>query len=265
LLSELPSLITPDKYKRTRYVNERGVTFKQIAKTSNGDLYAEQTPHKESHTEIQFKNIRPLAELRKNYPELFDNLKKEDFNFKITPNTIRNRQGVRRPINQKQANRGISARNVFEECGAELSKGIQMHLAHRHGWSMGGAQSHTNLDPATAGSNYSTLAWIEAPLKQYILDSKIKQVAIKGTVFFHPLLPKIPIEVSYTASWGTGRVVKTSIFPLEQRKPTSYEHNLFKKLFVSLRTPEKNNGQPKLNSSMDEETVYSPNHFKFSG
>ena len=186
--------------------------------------------------------------LRTEQPELFHHLKTEYFDFTITPDTIHKRQGVPRPSTQRQVMGGTTAKQMFEECGAKIIEGIQMHLAHRHGWSLGGAQSSTNLDPAT----YTTLLWIEAPFKAYVLQHNIEKVNIKGTVIFHPLLPKIPIKITYEMPWRKGRNATMSIYPLELRKPTYSEHVAAKEFLKFIRTPKKSKPDEDPNLSQDE-------------
>jgi hypothetical protein len=235
ILNNDPSLISPDKYNNKR-MTINGIVYTQREATSSGDVYVANTPNKPIDSEIQFEGILPLDTLRRRSPELFYNLKSEDFNFTITPETINERLGKPRPCPQKKAY-GATAKATFEEWGAELTAETQMHLMHRHGWSLGGAQSRENLDPGTAGSNYSTLLWIEAPIKKFVQKNNIKEVRIKGTVFFHPLMNQIPIKISYECTWGNNRQSIIHIYPLEPRKPTHTEHEVASTILSHIETP----------------------------
>lgn len=232
-----PNYRTPDKYDRRRIRDETAETnsFSHMMSTTSGDLYIEDTPEKQN--ELRFADIPSIAELRKTRPNLFKSLRTEAFEFVVTPAMIRQRRGAKRPISQNQA-MGCSARDLLEEYDAIITESTQAHLAHRHGWSLGGAQRAENLDPGTAGSNYTTLMLIESPLKELVINEEIQTMRVHGTVIFHPLVP-MPMEIRYQLGWGNGRSATISIYPLEPRKPTVSEYYASRTLLQFVRTPER--------------------------
>ena len=247
---------SPDGYKRARGLNsEDGRTYVEFLSTSSGNVFIEETPIKQSisasevcsSSELRFENMPSIVELRKNNPDAFDSVKTEPFDFKVTKEDIESRIGVKRNKTQQQAF-GCSAKDVFEAIGMHITSSFgqrQYHLAHRQAWFLGGEQVKGNLDPATAGSNYSTLANVESPLKNLLESESIDNMHVFGEVKYHPLLP-VPMEITYTLSWGNGRTFQAKIHPLEPRTPVFSEHIVANAMLGTARTPEKAEKQSSL-------------------
>jgi hypothetical protein len=154
---------------------------------------------------------------------------------------IQQRQGVRRGRTQNEV-MGESAKERLESIGASLPRSSNraeaVHWAHRHGWSLGGGQVHPNLDLGTAGSNYSTLLWFEAPLKNLMRQESITEVQVQGTVYMHPS-NEIPVKIQYEFTWGNGRKLVGCTYPIETRWPTVAEFHASFAFFKWTRTPQR--------------------------
>lgn len=256
---------TPDKYGRERRKDALSETvFVKLLHSTEGKLFIEETPlkadseSKESAQprEVLFKDIASIEQLKQQKPELFVELKKELFSFKVTAETLQKRVGIKRPRSQNEV-MSESARSALVRCGAELQPGTEVHWAHRHGWSLGGPQTQDNLDLGTAGSNYSTLLIFESPLKYLILKQNIPEIQVHGTAYLHPLI-EIPLEIQYEFTWGNGRKLTGSTYPLEYRKPTRTEYDAACTLFAATRTPKSTNvsvGKLSCESSEEVEVV----------
>ena len=191
------------------------------------------------------EKLPSLEELNEKYPELFS--KPPDFSFRVDKETILGRIGKGRARSQRQVT-GYSAKEFFEFLGAEIKQktyGSFYHLAHRHGHALGGAQARHNLDPATEGSNYHTLFQIESPLRDLLLDDAlaIESVDVYGEIEYHPKLP-LPQKITYTLSWGNGKTIITSIYPLSYATPTMADHQMARAFFRSQKTPAANRKAP---------------------
>lgn len=233
--------ISPDKKTLRRRARDPQTQthYIEFMSTSAGEIFIEESPCKKQQTsEVRFDKIPPIAELRETHPELFEDPQKEYFSFIITPEDIHNRIGAKRPVSQHQVV-GHSAKKIFEAYGAIIHQETseKLHLAHRHGWSLGGSQTKENLDPATAGSNYSTLLTIESPLKHLLKGEGVQTMQVNGTVIYHPLI-ELPMEIIYELSWGNARSAKVHIYPLEHRKPTYSEKIVAHALLKAIRSPE---------------------------
>ncbi len=191
------------------------------------------------------EKLPTLDELNEKYPELFH--KPPNFSFRVDKKTILGRMGKGRVRSQRQVT-GYSAKEFFEFLGAEIKEktyGSFYHLAHRHGHALGGAQAEHNLDPATEGSNYHTLFQIESPLRDLLLDDAlaVESVDVYGDIEYHPKIP-LPQKITYTLTWGNGKSITTSIYPLNYAKPTMADHQMARAFFRSQKTPAANRKAP---------------------
>ena len=100
---------SPDRQNRKRGIDqESGLTFVELLSTTSGKVYIQESPYKSNKYakttdgEVLFKNIPPIAELRKNSPKLFDQPVVNNFNFEITKKDIKSRIGVKRTTSQNQ-------------------------------------------------------------------------------------------------------------------------------------------------------------------
>ena len=124
---------------------------------------------------------------------------------------------------------GYSAAEIFKHLGVNFNPRMAryFHLAHRQGWAMGGDQSKENLDPATAGSNYTTLFYIESTIKYLLKDKNVSEIEVIGNIVFHESVPGLPVKITYTCKWENGAFSK-DIYPLNPRRPTISEYNASK-------------------------------------
>lgn len=241
---------SPDRVNRPCIQDAEGLKYRQIMSTACGDVYMQETPEKQTHQhsyprgEVRFEGIPPINELRQQHPELFENLKIERFEFNITEEMIKNPPPRKRPSSQNKI-MGCSAREMFSSFGMTIEKNLIKNLhkyfqfAHRQGHGFFGPPIKINFDPSTAGSNYSTLFMLEAPLRKLFFEDSITSVNVKGTVIFHPLLEQFPIEIQYAIAWGNGRTAVFSTYPLEYRRPTLAEHEIAFAVLKTVVTPEK--------------------------
>ena len=234
---------SPDKGGRLRGYNREGKLYREIVRTSNGTLFsdASQTPSG-SHPagEVNFSSPLSAAALKAAHPEWFEHEPSTTFSFQVTKDEVLYRSQAKRPCSQKQVT-GYSAESFFDACGAiivEKTRGSFYHLGHRHGWSLGGKQAVDNLDPATAGSNYSSLFYIESPLKKLLLEGECEVMTVNGVVKYHDELP-LPEQITYELMWGNGRSAQVVIRPLEYDSPTKDEYNVVDALYRFIRTPKK--------------------------
>ncbi len=193
--------------------------YREAMRASKATLFIEASPDKDKHRTDFVVGV----DFDKQFAESFFHEKAEttSFSFVVTANGIKQRAGESRSCGQKEAVGGYSAAEIFEKLGVQFNKKISkhFHLAHRHGWGLGGAQVKANIDPATAGSNYTTLFWIESTIR-YLLNRKdIAEINVQGSITFHKDIPGLPEKITYTCSWPQGEFVK-DIYPLRPRRPT---------------------------------------------
>lgn len=236
---------TPDKkYERSRCRDADGTSYVEFLSSTSGALYVEETPDRVEHAEhstneITFADYPSIAQLKAANPRFFEELTVCEFSFSVTLDMLNARMGASRDQSQN-AVMGESARERLASVGARLpgAEGREaVHWAHRHGWALGGAQNATNLDLGTAGSNYSTLLWFEAPLKNLMRAEDITEVQAHGMCYMHPS-NAIPIKIQYEFAWGNGRRLVGSTYPLETRLPTVAELCASYALFKHTRTPQ---------------------------
>jgi hypothetical protein len=235
-----PGQVTVEK-DSSGMIKARGLNntpYKPILGGSSGILWGEDN----SSRQITFnmEHAPSKEELFLNYPELFN--KPSEFEFEVTRELVEHRLKTKRSCSQKQIT-GYSAKEFFHELGAviqEKAHGSFYHLAHRQGHGLGGEPLGDNLDAATEGSNYQLLFFIENPFAELLLDnaSDVNRVSVKGKVTYHPDLP-IPEEISYTVSWGNGRVIQKTIYPLDYEKPTMDDNHVAKAFIRAQRSPVK--------------------------
>lgn len=239
---------SPSKYNEERVEDAEGRSYVALMKTSNGTVFINESPEKQKPEtpkhhpsgEVRFENFPSIAELKKTHPDIFSTLEQQKFTFTVTKEMIKQRCGVKRSRTQIQVC-GRSAKSIFKESCVILEKNMNQifHLAHRQAHTLNGSQTKDNLDPGTAGSNYSTLFRIESPIKQLLAEEKnVSQLTVNGTVIFHPFV-HLPIEITYQLSWGNGRTAEACIHPLEYRSPTMDEHIVTSATLKAIRTPEK--------------------------
>ena len=239
---------SPSSDKRSRMVGQDGTTYIQFLSTSSGDVYIDESPQKapkQALREVRFKDISSIADLRIENPTYFEHPLTQTFDFSITRRDIEARVKKKRPKTQKQVV-GCTAKEIFKAYDAifveemENLHKAQFHHAHRQGWSIGGSQTKENMDPGTAGSNYSTLFLIEDPLKHLLgenLRADVDNMHVKGTVIYHPSV-KLPMEIKYQLSWGRNRTYSASIYPLNRRIPTVSENKVAKAIIKVVKSPE---------------------------
>lgn len=204
---------------------------------------------------------RSIDKLRSEHPQLFEP-KPDTFSFTISKKGIQSRAGVPRPVSQGKVV-GLSATDIFKKfrlISIDTPWGTHYHLAHRHGWGIGGSQSLANLDPATAGSNYQTLFFIESPAKSLVLKEDV-EIEVRGTVYYHDSLP-IPKKITYDLYWGNGKHIQKSIYPLNPEGPKQGSSAMAEAAFFSVKTPKRpERGEMKEEKEHDDE-AFSPSRFK---
>lgn len=227
ILSPKRLVLSPN---RTTAKGPNETPYRPCMKGSSGILWRQyQEPEKIIFNE---QNIPTKNEIEKKFPKL--DSKPEFFEFIVTKETIESRLHTKRECTQKQVT-GYSAKEFFQEMGVtikEAVRGSHYHLAHRHGYGLGGDQEYGNLDPATAGSNYMTLFFIENPISELLQNhpGEAIDVKVRGDIAWNELVP-IPKEIKYTLQWGNGRTIEKNIFPLEYDAP-AVSDNQISKIFV---------------------------------
>ena len=227
--SFLPSIKTPFR------TEEDGLYKKELSAPSF-ELYRLMEPVQAPAPVPMMISDITLEHMKKTHPKLFEP-KPDTFSFTITKKGILSREGVPRPVSQGRVV-GLSAAEIFKKFGLisiDTPWGTHYHHAHRQGWMLEGSQSLANLDPATAGSNYQTLFFIESPAKRLVLEEGV-DIKVEGTVYYHETLP-IPVKISYKLSWGNGRKIHKSIYPLEPEGPKQGSNALSEAAFFAIKTP----------------------------
>ena len=136
---------------------ENGTPYQSLCQSSTAQIFRQLSPDPSLMTFAASAACSPHTEA-----QLVN--KPSHFAFTVDMATIRRRRGRKRPVSQKTAMGNRSAREILRSLGAEFNKELEVHLAHRQGYAIGGAQDKVNLDPATGGSNYNTLFCVEDPL-----------------------------------------------------------------------------------------------------
>lgn len=199
-------------------------------------LWRKRTPQKlkDGFSPDRVQVRKPMSELAcRTSPHSLFAKKVDVFEFSVTAEDIYRRMGVRRPVSQKRVMDNTSAFDAMIALGAEIEhkSGRNYHWAHRHGWSLNGAQAKENFDPTTAGSNFDTLFKVEAPIKGLLLDrSDIDEVFVRGHVEFPPR-EKIPSKIVYQISWNDSASIEVVIDPRKERVPTVDEHKMARVFF----------------------------------
>jgi len=250
------AVISPDpKTKRARrYDSKSKKKYIEFISTNSGNVYIEESPEKQGspgkfdENEVRFKGIPSLAELRQQRPELFEAPIFKEFEFTITNEEIQNCAGKKRPQSQNTVV-GRSAEDIFKDHGVIITSQHknQFHHAHRQGWSLAGLQTKENMDPSTAGSNYTTLLTVEAPLKAVLKSENIPSMRVQGKLIFHPLVP-LPMEIIYTLSWGNNRQAEIKISPLNHRVPVLQENYVAEMMLKAVRSPEEKKSSANITS-----------------
>ena len=239
---------SPDKNKLPRVLGQDETSYVQILSTSSGSVYMDESPQKapeQALREVRFKSIPPIAELRTEDPAYFETPRTQTFDFSITRKDVEARMNKKRTKTQRQvvgctANEIFVAYNTIFEEQMNSFRNAPFHHAHRRGWSLGGAQAKENMDPGTAGSNYSTLFLIESPLKNLLREDFTEMtdnMHVYGTVKYHPKV-NLPMEITYQLRWGRSRTYTTSVYPLNHRIPTVSENKVAKAVIKAVRSPE---------------------------
>lgn len=214
------AIVNGSKYERDLIVNDEIALWRKNTPARPGD---EPSPNRVKRTTLPPCRLPFYAS--ENAPEYFE--------FSVTAEDIYARMGVKRPVSQTQVMAGKSAKDILIALGAIISQnqdGRDFHWAHRHGWSLNGAQAKDNLDPTTAGSNYDTLFKVEAPIKSLLLEQGVDCVLVKGEVQFFDDV-RLPKKITYVLSWGNGHSMEVIIDPMNSRIPTVDEHEVAMQLF----------------------------------
>jgi hypothetical protein len=224
----------PEENGKQRALGVNGTPYKEAQRSSSGVLF--KAAKMEEEVMYDREKLPSHDYLLKHYPELFN--KPASFEFTVTKDEIMKRQGVKRGCSQNQL-MGISAKDLMEILGIVISEKSYhaFHWGHRHGHSLGGMQMKDNLDAQTAACNYRTLFLIEDPLKHLLLSSSdYDTVKVKGDVTYQPDLP-LPEEITYTLSWGNGRTLTTTVYPLSYARPSIQDNQVAKTVVEITRTP----------------------------
>lgn len=242
------NVASPDIYTRKVRRDRDGNEFVEFYSTSNATVFIQVSPQKD-FSETNPKNINveqpfvgkpSLHEVNKANPQLIQNARREQFEFEVTKEMIDARRGAAREKTQQNVY-GTSAATCFSAENAVMpaKSKSSFHLAHRQGHCLNGSQTKTNLDPATAGSNYTTLFLIENPIIELFNRQNIALMNVKGVVTFDPRATSssLPLQVTYNLSWGNGRTAQIIICPLNHRHPTMDENTIAIKLLEAARTP----------------------------
>ena len=237
--SEGFTLRSPDRNGINRAVGPHGTPYEEALRAeyrTGGEVtvYKKVTPIKKSDDETEsdrfvlFDAFSPSKKVKtqQEYPDLFN--KTQEFEFLVTAESIKKRE---RECTQQKAV-GNSAKNILELLGATIEKkkgkGSHYHLGHRRGHCLGGRESIENLDPCTAGANYSLLAYIEDPIHKLIASDHVESAAVKGEVRVHSTTG-IAESICYTVTFFPNRTQCTKQINLfDYRIPTLYENEVAK-------------------------------------
>lgn len=229
--------ITPAPNGDMRLRGSQGTIYRPGLRFEHGGvLYYQETPPRQ-----QSVDLTPSVEFDEAFSHTFFNDKQTDtdFSFIVTIQGIHERSGVKRPCSQKQLANGYSAADIFRAMGILFDEKFSryFHLAHRIGWGLGGPQIKENIDPATAGSNYTTLFFVEDVIRNILVKGHCDEVHVGGNIEYHPDFPKLPIKITYTWHWFVGNErheMSKDIFPLNPRRPTIQENEYSRALSDAL-------------------------------
>ena len=246
------------KTKRAR--GKQSTPYKETLRTSSAILFMEESPCK-TNSAIPSGSIEFAGEASigpETFSQKFPNLceKKDHFSFSVSKDELCANLQRKRSCSQQQVI-GFSAKDIFQELGAviiEKTHGSFYHLAHRKGFALGGEQVPENLDPATAGSNYTTLFYIENPLIDLILHEDIESALVEGVVRYHKTL-LLPEAITYTIKWGNGKEYVKTIHPLSYRTPSVDENLLAKEMMKLTKTPPKTEEREKIFQSKEKRDI----------
>lgn len=234
---------TPGSNGKKRAIGPKGTPYEEaVAFNNKGVLFKNASPATAQNSDIEFSQNIDVT-LR----DKFFESKKTDksFSFTVTREGIKRRRNKRRSVSQKAAFGGYSATQVFRALGAKIDNKISryFHLAHREGWGLGGPQVKNNLDPATAGSNYTTLFYVEDVIRFLLADKNVPEVKVHGEIEYHPIHTSLPETITYTWSWGEQCSMSKSISALSKRRPTLQENQQARALANAIHMAELNKSQ----------------------
>ena len=182
---------------------ELGPSFRYHDKTEyhEGKFFQEVSPKAKYNSDLLLSDT-----LEEGFVAEYFSAKQADkqFHFTVTKQGIQERAFQKRPITQKKAADGYSAADLFYALGVDAKETLSkyFHHAHRHGWGLSGPQIKENLDIATAGSNYTTLFYVEDVIRCLLNKPDIHNIAVTGDIEYHPVHTKLPIKITYTWQWG---------------------------------------------------------------
>lgn len=222
---------SPTTDGKQRSTGPHGTPYELTLSSSNISVMMEKSPARPENSCLQFNEDFDKEFIK----DFFANHQADPtFSFTVTKDGIQKRANTKRSCTQKKAAKGYSAAEIFKALGAKFDENKQIHWAHRQGHLMGGKQALENLDPATAGSNYTTLFYIESVISTLLVKENISEVYVSGDISYHDTHKKLPEKITYTCCWGNDLMIKKDIYPLSPRVPTVIENKVAKALATTM-------------------------------
>lgn len=165
-------------------------------------------------------NRESLMEFCDYYPEIMK--KPSSFSFTITRNDL---VFKKRRYNQKNITH-YTARDFLKIFAEKLPLNKKYHLAHRRGHHLGGDGSVENLDAGTAGSNFTTLCYIETVIDKLLIKGNAQVITVNGEVTYDAEYRCIVRHIDYYIYADNIKIYTKRIEHLEHRKPRIEEHDL---------------------------------------
>lgn len=253
---------TPHASGSRRYKGPNDTPLRSAARTGKRAVYVEATPSaKRSALTPRTEGHIPIPrDINQEFTDNYFANVTQSFTFKVTRENLLQRAEEKRPISQKQAVGGLSAADIFRAIGVNIPKSEDRnyHLAHRHGFGLGGQQEKTNIDPATKGSNYTTLFRVESVIRELLDKGDVDEVSVKGTIDFHEQIKGLPIRITYRVEFPNKEHFEASIYPLDTRVPTLEDHTVALALAKEAALSPPDIGPRKLKFGNDDEEEAGP-------
>lgn len=190
------------------------------------DIFMTDTPiiDKENNAAKEI-NIMPsrlesLIDFCDSHPEIMS--KPAQFSFDITRDSL---VIDKRKYNQKNITH-YTAREFLEIFAEKLPVNKNYHLAHRRGHHLGGSGTVDNIDAGTAGSNYTTLCYIETTVHNLLTNGDAEIITVTGDVAYDEQISCVVRHIDYCVFADGIKLFTKRIEHLEHRKPRLEEHSL---------------------------------------
>jgi hypothetical protein len=153
-------------------------------------------------------------------PEIMN--KPSQFSFEITRDSL---VFDKRKYNQKNITH-YTAKEFLELFAEKLPANKKYHLSHRRGHHLGGEGTIDNIDAGTAGSNFTTLCYIETTVHDLLTNGDANIITVTGDVTYDTEYRCVVRHIDYCVFADGIKLFTKRIEHLEHRKPRIEEHGL---------------------------------------